>query len=123
MKIKIIKQDLAKEYFAEERCFILEMTSLEIDNSLSIARARVEPGITTARHVLDRIDERYIITSGQGKMEVGDLSPTDIAAGDIVFIPAGIPQRITNTGQTDLVFYCICTPPFELSCYKNVGQD
>ena len=51
-------------------------------------------------------------------MEVGDLPPADVAPGDTVFIPAGVRQRITNTGSGDLVFYCICTPPFTPECYR-----
>ena len=62
--------------------------------------------------------ESYVIAQGTGRMEVGDLPPADVAPGDTVFIPAGVRQRITNTGAADLVFYCICTPRFTSACYR-----
>ena len=37
-----------------------------------------------------------------------------------VRIPAGVRQRIRNTGPTDLVFLCICTPRFEQSAYREL---
>jgi mannose-6-phosphate isomerase-like protein (cupin superfamily) len=86
---------------------------------MSIAIARVEPGVTTAFHYLDGIDERYLMISGKGRMEVGDLRPQDIRSGDVVYIPAGTKQRITNTGSEDLLFYCICTPPFDEKRYHH----
>jgi hypothetical protein len=29
----------------------------------------------------------------------------------------GVTQRITNTGSGDLVFLCVCTPPFQPATY------
>jgi len=37
--------------------------------------------------------------------------------GDVVVIPPMTSQKIANTGTTDLVFYCVCTPPFTQECY------
>lgn len=120
MKPKIVKSDAAKEFFAEaERCHILE-TWRSADDTMTIARARVEPGVTTAWHALEGVTERYIIASGAGRMEVGDLPPAAVGPGDTVFIPAGVRQRITNTGATDLIFYCVCTPPFTPACYRDL---
>jgi mannose-6-phosphate isomerase-like protein (cupin superfamily) len=42
-----------------------------------------------------------------------------VQAGDVVMIPAGMAQRITNTGDDDLVFYCLCTPHFHTRCYQR----
>jgi mannose-6-phosphate isomerase-like protein (cupin superfamily) len=117
----IIKKDVNKEFYIEERCFIIE-SSHPSDKSMSIAIARVEPGVTTAFHYLDGIDERYLMISGKGLMEVGDLKPNEIRSGDIVYIPAGTRQRITNTGSDDLLFYCICTPPFDERRYHNWNE-
>ncbi|MGH9789944.1 MAG: cupin domain-containing protein [Candidatus Acidiferrales bacterium] len=116
----MVKCDAAKEFFAEaERCHILE-TWRSADDTMTIARARVEPGVTTAWHALEGVTERYIIASGAGRMEVGDLPPAAVGPGDTVFIPAGVRQRITNTGATDLIFYCVCTPPFTPACYRDL---
>lgn len=102
----------AAEFYTDERCFITELINNESSPELSIARARVEPGITTAWHKLIATDERYIIASGSGRMELEGMEPANVAAGDTVSIPAGVPQRITNTGPDDLLFFAVCTPRF-----------
>lgn len=119
MKAVVLKQDLTSEFPTSERCYILESANATND-TLSIARARVGPGITTKLHSLDGIDERYIIVEGQGRMEVGGLSAQELGPGDVVIIPAGVPQRITNIGARDLIFYCVCTPPFHPSSYREL---
>jgi len=122
MQPKIQKRDEAAEFFAEqERCYIVE-TWRSPDDSMTIARARVEPGVTTAWHALEGVAERYIITAGAGRMEVGDLPPAHVGPGDTVFIPAGVRQRIANTGAADLIFYCVCTPPFTPDCYRDLEK-
>ncbi len=118
MKPLIVKPDEGNEYLTIERCHILELVNRPTDSAISIARARVEPGFTTMRHVLDGIDERYLIVSGAGLMEVGDLPPQPVESGDLVLIPAGCGQRITNTGKEDLIFYCICSPGFQQDKYR-----
>jgi mannose-6-phosphate isomerase-like protein (cupin superfamily) len=120
MQPKIAKCDESSEFFAsQERCHIVE-TWRSPDDEMTIARARVAPGVTTAWHALEGVTERYLIASGTGRMEVGDLPPTDVGLGDTVFIPAGVRQRIANTGASDLVFYCVCTPPFTAKCYRDL---
>jgi mannose-6-phosphate isomerase-like protein (cupin superfamily) len=115
----VTSADPAAEYFTEERCHIL-VTDAGDDDTVSIARARVEPGVTTAWHSLTGVDERYVLISGQGVVEVGDDAPATVGPGDVIAIPAGARQRITNTGGGDLVFLCICTPPFTADCYVDL---
>ena len=117
MNTSVITPDPGREFYTDERCWILESLS---DEAVSIARARVEPGVTTALHRLKGVDERYLITEGTGIVEVGNLSPRPVKPEDLVVIPAGTPQRISNTGKTDLVFYCICTPRFTPECYEDL---
>ena len=117
MTPQIRRADVSKEYATEENCFILEVANDADDPDVSVARARVLPGVTTQWHRLVDIDERYIIVSGNGRVEIGDLPPTLVAAGDVVRIPANTPQRITNVGQEDLVFYAVCSPRFVRSAY------
>ena len=116
LKAKIVKDKSLKEYSTSERCFVVENYCNEL---VSIARARVNPGETTVAHHLKGIAEIYLISRGKGKVKVGNLPPTEVAAGDVVVIPAGVSQKITNTGKTDLIFHCICTPRFTSDCYCN----
>ena len=53
-------------------------------------------------------------------MEVGNDTPFEVGPGDVVCIPTGASQRITNTGSDELMFDCICLPRFTPECYKNL---
>ena len=120
MNVRIVRPDPTSESPTEERCLILESWNDESDPAVSIARARVAPGATTQLHSLD-VDERYVIVAGGGEVEVGDLPAAAVEPGDVVVIPAGAPQRITNNRDEDLVFYCICTPRFRPDGYVALG--
>ncbi len=58
-----------------------------------------------------------LFLDGVGRVAVGNLKPTDVGVGDMVVIPAGTSQKITNTGKIDLIFYCVCTPRFTADRY------
>jgi len=120
MKPKIVKTNRLNEVLTPERCFVAENYSSE---EVSIAHARVKPGITTIAHHLNGVKEMYIITKGEGQVDVGDLKPAKVSAGDMVIIPAGYSQRITNIGKADLEFFCVCTPRFTAACYCNEAAE
>jgi mannose-6-phosphate isomerase-like protein (cupin superfamily) len=123
MKAAIHRFDPAAEYDTPERCYINELANSGADPDVSIARARVTPGVTTRWHRLRDTAERYIITEGSGRVEVGHLPATDVGIGDVVSIPPGCAQRITNTGATDLVFLAICTPRFMPQAYEDIEDE
>ncbi len=109
-----------QEYFTEERCYITEFHNTPDDPGVSLAQARVEPGITTKWHAVIDTVERYVILSGTGIAEVGDQPPLTLNAGDHLVIPAGERQRIQNVGDKDLIFHCICTPRFDWNNYRSL---
>jgi mannose-6-phosphate isomerase-like protein (cupin superfamily) len=117
VQAEIRHADPSKEFPTQENCFILEVSNDAGDPDISIARARVRPGVATAWHRLEGIVERYVIVHGKGRVEVGDLPPTLVGEGDVVRIPPNVAQRITNVGDEDLVFLCICTPRFIQNAY------
>jgi len=123
MKEAIHHQDEAQEYYTAERCHILELCNTPDDADVSIARARVAPGVTTRWHRLRDVTERYVMLAGSGLVEIGDTVHADVAPGDVVVIPPACRQRITNTGQDDLVFLAICSPRFTASAYEDCGID
>ena len=100
----------------------MEMWNRPEDGEVSIARARVSPGVTTVRHRLKDTVERYVILEGNGSVEVGSLPLTKVGPGDVVIIPRSTPQCITNTGDEDLIFLCICTPRFVLEEYETMAN-
>jgi mannose-6-phosphate isomerase-like protein (cupin superfamily) len=109
------------EFFISEGCHIVELSN-EPHDDVSIARARVEPGVTTRWHRLAGIIERYVILEGTGRAEVGDLPAAEVNAGDVVIIPENCRQRIGNTGSKDLIFLAICSPRFEVSAYEDIDD-
>ncbi|MFW6088747.1 MAG: cupin domain-containing protein [Gemmatimonadota bacterium] len=123
MKSGVRHPDPQSESLTRERCHIVEVSGRPEDPELSIARARVEPGVTTQLHVLDGIAERYLVVAGEGRMETGhamERRTEAVGPGDVVLIPPGVPQRITNTGADDLVFYCLCTPAWQDEAYRSL---
>ena len=119
----LIQHPAATEYFFAEGCFIIEWWNAPTDADLSVARARVEPGVTTRWHRLRGVTERYLILDGQGRVEVGDLPPEAVGPGAVVLIPPGTRQRITNTSDADLIFLALCTPRFTQAVYEDLEPD
>ena len=123
MKAEIKHLDSDSEFWTDELCHIIEVSNSDNDPDVSIARARVEPGVTTRWHRLRDITERYYILSGQGSVEVADLPAENIREGATVIIPANARQRITNTGDDDLLFLAICSPRFDPGAYEDIDDD
>jgi mannose-6-phosphate isomerase-like protein (cupin superfamily) len=120
MKASIQRCAPEHEYYFEEGCHILELSNTDSDPPVSIARARVPPGVTTKYHRLHGIVERYVILAGAGSVDAGDLGQAAVGPGDVVLIPAGCPQRISNCGPGDLTFLAICTPRFTPGAYEDL---
>ena len=111
------------EFYTAEGCYINEMSNNDADPEVSIARARVRPGVTTRWHRLAGTKERYVILAGAGKVEVGNLPAQTVAPGDVVLIPPGCRQRITSLGNEDLIFLAICSPRFRPEVYEDIDSD
>ena len=118
----VITHNPKSEYFFHEGCFITELSNGDHDPTASLARARVEPGRTTAWHALRDTVERYVIIEGTGLAEIDDLPPQSVSPGDVVVIPEDCRQRITCTSDCDLVFLAVCTPRFESSNYIDLSE-
>lgn len=120
VKAAVLKENLSREYWFEEGCFILEAANDKGDEFLSIARARVLPGTRTSAHMLDGIAERYIIVNGRGRVEIGNDIMEEVTPGDVVRIPENTRQSIANIGEDDLIFYVVCSPPFTHENYVHL---
>lgn len=118
VKPQVVKPAESSEVATPELCRILESWNTPADAAVSIARARVAPGVTTKLHRLSGVVERYVIVEGEGRVAIGEDIHEDLRPGDVAIIPAGVTQSITNTGRGDLVFYCVCTPRFTPECYE-----
>ena len=113
----------AREFYIDEGCHIRELSNTADDPGVSLAHARVEPGVVTRWHRLDGIIERYVILEGVGRVELGAEPPQIVQPGDVVLIPAGCPQRIANTGAAHLRFLAICTPRYRPEAYIDTDAE
>lgn len=113
----LVRASGGTEFPTRERLHITERLNDPAIPAMSVADARVEPGITTELHSLT-VDEWYLIQRGTGLMEVGGDASFNVGPGDTVIIPAGMSQRIRNTGDRDLCFQCICLPRFTPARYE-----
>jgi len=120
MEVVIRRVQEADEFMTAEQCSILESWNSETDPAVSIARARVAPGVTTKLHRVRGLVERYIIIAGSGLVSVGNVHAERVGAGDVVVIPVGMSQKIENDGEIDLVFYAICSPRFTQDAYEQL---
>ncbi len=118
----VFKAGTDEEVRTSERCYIREFINTESIPDFSLAGSRVEPGVVTELHSLS-VKEWYYITQGTGLMEVDGGPQIEVGPGDTVEIPAGVSQRITNTGEDDLILQCVCLPRFTPDCYESLESD
>lgn len=85
--------------------------SVHGNRAQSLAEALVAPGQTTALHRHHRSEELYHITTGRGRMTLGDQR-FDVGPGDTVCIPPGTSHCIENLGTGPLRILCCCAPPY-----------
>ncbi len=123
MKEEIRHRNPDSEFYTPERCYIIELSNIVSDPDASIAEARVPLGITTRWHRVIDTTERYVLLSGEGEVEVGNLPSERVGPGDVVLIPPGVRQRITNVGSKDLIFLAICTPRFQPEAYEDIDPE
>ncbi len=77
----------------------------------SLAEATLAAGASTAAHHHRRSEELYLFTAGRGRLRVGE-DERDVEAGDCAVIPPGEVHQLHNTGDTDLVVVCACSPAY-----------
>ena len=80
-------------------------------------RAQPEPGRGDGArrrrddaHLRRASEELYFFTAGRGRVRLGD-DELDVAAGDCVVIPPGIPHKLWNAGDDPLVSSAAARPP------------
>jgi mannose-6-phosphate isomerase-like protein (cupin superfamily) len=116
----VLSEDASKEFFVGEGVYVLERENSPQDPSVGFDRIRVPAGITTALHKL-KIDERYLITGGQGTVEING-SKQPVQAGDVVQFPRESTQRITP-GSGGMEFYSVTTPRFLVEDFEKPLAD
>lgn len=98
---------------ANDGCMIRELLHPKndsVDLPYSIAVATVAQNQQSHAHKLVQ-DEVYYILTGQGRMYIDDESRL-VNKGEVILIPADSVQWIENSGDCDLVFLAIVSPPW-----------
>jgi len=78
--------------------------------SFSLAYAKLSPGASSLKHELGQ-EELYIFTAGKGEIII-DTERTAIESGQSILVPRKTLQYVRNTGDEELCFYCIVSPPW-----------
>jgi mannose-6-phosphate isomerase-like protein (cupin superfamily) len=89
---------------------ILAPANSELNNQ-SLAEARVAPGMSTEEHLHPVTEEIYYILEGSARIRV-EGEEREVGQCDGIAILPGQKHRIWNTGQSDLVFLCCCSPAY-----------
>ena len=106
--MEISSPSRAAPYATKDGSTIRELHGTELQ---SLAEATLEPGQATERHHHARSEEIYVVTKGSGSMEI-EGETRRVARGDSILIPAGSWHTLENNGTSELVFLCICSPPY-----------
>jgi mannose-6-phosphate isomerase-like protein (cupin superfamily) len=77
----------------------------------SLAEATVPAGGATLAHYHRASEEIYLVTSGSGRMRLGE-DVRAIAPGDCVVIPPGTVHRLWADHGAPLIVVCSCVPPY-----------
>ncbi len=100
-----------REYYTKDRYYVTEWWNTSDDAALSVARLRIEPGVTTRPYRLRGITERYLFLSGHGVVMVDGVAQ-EVAPGAGVLIKAGAARSVRNLGNRDLGLLAICRPRY-----------
>ena len=105
--------DDCEEIIANDGCRLKELLHPKndpLDLPYSFSVAIVEPGKSTYRHYLKQ-SEVYFILEGQGRLHAGSET-TDLVKGGSALVLADQEQWLENTGDNDLEFIVIVSPPW-----------
>ena len=89
---------------------VLHPKNDNIDLGFSLAHAIIKTGQSSLPHQLMH-SETYFFLSGKGQMFLGNETCV-VEKGDTVYVPPKVDQYVKNTGEKDLAFICIVSPPW-----------
>ena len=84
-------------------------TVLDTGDHSQVVAMTLQPGEDIGAEVHETVDQVLIFTEGTARAEVGG-SMADVAAGDLVVVPAGTTHNFTNTGAGLLRLITVYAP-------------
>jgi Uncharacterized conserved protein, contains double-stranded beta-helix domain len=105
MSVKHAQDVEAQEVKSGEKTTIQVLISSQEGPNFALRRFIMQPGGGIPAHTNTVEHEQYVL---QGHASIGIGSETiDVHAGDVVFIPRGIPHWYKNVGAENFEFLCI----------------
>jgi transcriptional regulator with XRE-family HTH domain len=88
-----------------------ELLTPSLQGRLEVMAVSMDPGQASAPEPVSHPGEEcLVITSGHGKLELGD-DVIGLQTGDAATFQASLPHRLCNTGQRPLLALSVITPP------------
>jgi quercetin dioxygenase-like cupin family protein len=105
MSVKHVQDVPANPVPAGQDTTIQVLISAEEGPNFAMRRFAMEPGGGMPLHTNTVEHEQYVL-SGQAEVKIGD-QVHHVKAGDVLFIPAGVPHYYQNTGDDTFSFLCL----------------
>lgn len=77
-----------------------------LDTPFGASYCVVEPGGATSPHQHHE-GETFYVAAGQGRMAIANEPDRDVAAGDVIYLPAHAVHTLTNTADAPLAFFSV----------------
>ncbi len=71
----------------------------------AMRRFTMKPGGGMPKHT-NKVEHEQYVLQGRARIGIGE-EVYEVQAGDVVFIPAGVPHWYENIGTEDFVFLCL----------------
>lgn len=105
MSVKHAQDVEAQVVKAGDKTTIQVLISSQEGPNFALRRFVMEPGGGMPEHTNTVEHEQYVL-QGQASIGIGDET-FDVRAGDVVFIPEGVPHWYQNVGEEKFEFLCI----------------
>jgi len=122
--LEIRNRDTATPYQTKDGSLIkplMDLSNSPVKN-LSLAQATVSSGSRTYPHLHTQSEEIYYLLQGKGKIHIEGES-REVVPFDAILIPPGASHYIENIGQEDLIFLCLCSPPYTHQGTQILGTN
>ena len=109
----ITKKNNLETYITKDNSSICELMHPSQHGNLkqSLAQATVPVNTQTQLHYHALTEELYYIQQGKGLMTINN-EQFKVEPGDTICIPPEHHHMIKNTGKSELVFLCCCSPAY-----------
>ncbi len=105
MPVKHANEVPYQEVGAARDTFIQILISPEEAPHFAMRRFTMKPGGGMPKHT-NKVEHEQYVLQGRARIAIGE-EEYEVKAGDVVFIPAGVPHWYKNIGSEDFVFLCL----------------